>query len=127
MTRPRVPWGVWVLIVLLAASPLIQVLALTFDTRFLNFGRPSWLDALTHFVAAPWVAYLLVRRHARARFALYLFASLTVARGVRLQSWLLALLGLLTIAYVQLPTVRAIFPRIDPQAMRERWRSRLGR
>jgi hypothetical protein len=64
-------------------------------------------------VIAPAVAWLLWRRHARARFTAYVFFSVMTARALFIASWPLALFALGAIGALQLPSARRAWPRIS--------------
>ena len=83
----RRPAGLWLLAVVLLTSPLIHLLALFFDTRWLNFGSRQPWDAFVYFVIAPVVGALMLRRHERARFSVYVFLSCEILRATRIHSW----------------------------------------
>ena len=63
-------------------------------------------------VMAPVLAWLLGRRHRRARFAAYIFFSVMTARAAITRSWPLALFALAAIAVLQLPASRRAWPRL---------------
>ena len=63
---------------------------------------------------APILAWLLWRRHRRARFAAYIFFSVMTARAVLSGSWALGLFALAAIALLQLPAARRAWPRLTP-------------
>jgi CDP-diglyceride synthetase len=67
-----------------------------------------WLSALI----APLVAWLLWRRHRRARFTAYVFFSVLTARALLVASWPLALFALGAIGALQLPAARRAWPRL---------------
>jgi hypothetical protein len=67
-----------------------------------------WLSA----VVAPAVAWLLWRRHARARFTAYVFLSVLAVRALVIASWPLALFALGAIGALQLPAARRAWPRL---------------
>jgi hypothetical protein len=69
-----------------------------------------WLSALV----APLVAWLLWRRHRRARFTAYVFLSVLVARALVAASWPLALFALGALGALQLPAARRAWPRLTP-------------
>jgi hypothetical protein len=71
-------------------------------------SRGWWPSAL----AAPVVAWLLWRRHRRARFSAYVFFSVLAARALLVASWGLGLFALLAIALLQLPAARRAWPRL---------------
>jgi hypothetical protein len=63
-------------------------------------------------VMAPVVAWLLWRRHRRARFAAYIFFSVMTARALLTGSWLLAAFALGMIGALQLPAAQRAWPRL---------------
>jgi hypothetical protein len=65
-------------------------------------------------VFAPVVAWLLWRRHRRARFAAYIFFSVMTVRGILTGSWPLVLFALAVIGAFQLPAARRAWPRLTP-------------
>src|SRR5512134_3860668 len=92
-----------------------RALPLAFATGLLAYTpvaltRGWWLSAL----AAPIVAWLLWRRHRRARFAAYIFFSVLTARAVLIGSWAVALFALAALALLQLPAARRTWPRLTP-------------
>ena len=123
--RVRRPAGLWLLTVVLLASPVIHLLALFFDTRWLNFGSRLPWDAFVYFVIAPVVGALMLRRHERARFSAYVFLSCEILRAIRIDSWTLGLLAATSILYLQVPAARRFHPSVDPRKVMARLR--LGR
>jgi hypothetical protein len=65
-----------------------------------------WPSAL----AAPIVAWLLWRRHRRARFAAYVFFSMV--RAIVTASWPLTAFALGALGALQLPAARRAWPRL---------------
>jgi hypothetical protein len=65
-------------------------------------------------VFAPILAWLLWRRHRRARFAAYIFFSVMTVRAFVIASWPLALFALAAIGALQLPAARRAWPRLTP-------------
>jgi hypothetical protein len=118
----RRPAGLWLLTVVLLASPVIHLLALFFHTRWLNFGSRLPWDAFVYFVIAPVVGALMLRRHERARFSVYVFLSCEILRAIRIHSWLLGLLSAAAILYLQLPAARRFHPSVDPRKVMARLR-----
>jgi len=118
----RRPAGLWLLTVVLLASPVIHLLALFFHTRWLNFGSRLPWDAFVYFVIAPVVGVLMLRRHERARFSVYVFLSCEILRAIRIHSWLLGLLSAASILYLQLPAARRFHPSVDPRKVMARLR-----
>ena len=121
----RRPAGLWLLTVVLLASPAIHLLALFFNTRWLNFGSHQPWDGFVYFIIAPVVGALMLRRHERARFSVYVFLSCEILRAMRIHSWPLGLLAVASIAYLQLPAARRFHPSVDPRKVAARLR--LGR
>ena len=121
----RRPAGLWLLTVVLLASPVIHLLALVLHTRWLNFGSRLPWDGFVYFIIAPIVGALMLRRHERARFSVYVFLSCEILRAIRIHSSLLGMLSALAIAYLQLPAPRRFHPSVDPRKVMARLR--LGR
>jgi hypothetical protein len=118
----RRPAGLWLLTAALLASPAIHLLALLFDTRWLNFGSHHPWDGFVYFVIAPVVGTLMLRRHERARFSAYVFLSCEILRASRIHSWPLGLLAVAAILYLQLPAARRFHPMVDPRKVMARLR-----
>ena len=118
----RRPAGLWLLTVVLLTSPAFHALALFFDTRWLNFGSHQPWDAFVYFIIAPVVGTLMLRRHERARFSVYVFLSCEILRAIRIHSWLLGLLAAAAILYLQFPAARLFHPSIDPRQVMARLR-----
>jgi hypothetical protein len=124
----RRPPGLWLLTVALLASPAIHLLALVFDRRWLNFGSHHPWDGLVYFIISPVVGALMLRRHERARFSVYVFLSCEILRAVRIHSWPLGFLAAGAILYLQLPAPRRFHPMVDPRRVMARLRlDRLSR
>lgn len=119
----RRPVGLWLLTVALLTSPAFHLLALLFDTRWLNFGSHQHWDAFVYFVIAPVVGALMLRRHERARFSVYVFLSCEILRAIRIHSGLLGLLAAGSVLYLQLPAARRFHPAVDPRKVMARLRS----
>src|SRR6478736_2135898 len=120
--RPSRPLGLWILTFSLLASPVIHGGALLIRAQWLNFGSLRLWDAFVYFLIAPIVGVLMLRRHERARFSVYVFLSCEVLRAVRIHSPALGLLSVGFIAYLQLPPARAFHPSIDPRKVLARLR-----
>jgi hypothetical protein len=118
----RRPFGLWLLTVVLLASPAFHLLALFLDTRWLNFGSHQAWDGFVYFVIAPVVGTLMLRRHERARFSVYVFLSCEILRAIRIHSWPLGLLSATAILYLQLPAARRFHPSVDPRKVMARLR-----
>ena len=120
--RPRRPFGLSILTVALLASPMIHAGALLSRTRWLNFGSLRLWDAFVYFLIAPIVGVLMLRRHERARFSVYVFLSCEILRAVRIHSLTLGLIALGFLVYLQLPASRRYHPPIDPRRVLARLR-----
>ena len=120
----RRPIGLWLLTVALLASPAFHLLALFLGKRWLNFGSHQPWDAFVYFVIAPVVGALMLRRHERARFSVYVFLSCEILRAIRIHSALLGLLAAASILYLQLPAARRFHPAVDPRKVMARLRLR---
>jgi hypothetical protein len=118
----RRPAGLWLLTAALLASPALHALALFLDTHWLNFGSHHPWDGFVYFIIAPVVGVLMLRRHERARFSVYVFLSCEILRAIRIHSWLLGLLAAGAILYLQLPAARRFHPMVDPRKVMERLR-----
>jgi hypothetical protein len=121
------PFGLRLLVVALLASPAIHLACRLAGVRWLNFGGHTVWDAVIYLVIAPAVGMLLLFRHERARFSAYVFLSCEILRGVRIGSAALIVLAAAAILYLQTPAARAVYPRVDPAAVRRRLRSYLHR
>src|SRR3954469_6453962 len=122
MDEARRPAGLWLLTVVLLASPVLHLLALVLDTRWLNFGSHHPWDAFVYFVVAPVVGAFMLRRHERARFSVYVFLSCEILRAIRIHSGLLGVLAAGSILYLQLPAARRFHPAVDPRKVMARLR-----
>ena len=118
----RRPAGLWLLTIVLLASPVFHLLALFFDTRWLNFGSHQLWDAFVYLAIAPVVGTLMLRRHERARFSVYVFLSCEILRAIRIHSSLLGVLAATAILYLQLPAARRFHPSVDPRKVMARLR-----
>jgi hypothetical protein len=112
----------WILTVALLASPALHAAALVLHARWLNFGSTRLWDALVYFIIAPIVGTLMLRRHERARFSVYVFLSCEILRAVRIHSPALGFLAVAFIGYLQLPAARAFHPSVDPRKVMARLR-----
>ena len=121
-TAMRRPAGLWVLTVVLLASPAFHALALVLDTHWLNFGSHHPWDSFVYFIIAPVVGWLMLGRHERARFSAYVFLSCEILRAIRIHSWLLGVLAAGSILYLQLPAARRFHPSVDPRKVMARLR-----
>jgi len=120
----RRPVGLWLLTLVLLASPAIHACALLLDAHWLNFGSHHPWDGFVYFIIAPVVGTLMLRRHERARFSVYVFLSCEILRAIRIHSMLLGLLSAGAILYLQLPAARRFHPSVDPRKVMARLRLR---
>ena len=96
--------------VTIATRALLVVPAALLAYGIFALTRGRWL----HGLAAPLVAWLLFRRHRRARFAAYVFLTAVFARSVLTQDWLVASGAVGLGALLQLPAATREWPRIRP-------------
>jgi hypothetical protein len=122
--RSSRPFGLWVLTLGLLASPIVHAGALLLRARWLNFGSPRPWDAFVYFLIAPIVGTLMLRRHERARFSVYVFLSCEILRAVRIHSLALGLIAVGFLLYLQLPASRRFHPSVDPRRVLARLRLR---
>jgi hypothetical protein len=118
----RRPAGLWLLTIVLLTSPALHALALLFNRHWLNFGSRQPWDAFVYFIIAPVVGALMLRRHERARFSVYVFLSCEIVRAIRIHSPVLGLLAAGAILYLQLPAARRFHPMVDPRKVMARLR-----
>ena len=118
------PAGLWLLTIILLASPIVHLSAFALDTHWLNFGSHRPWDWFVYLLIAPLVGTLMLRRHERARFSVYVFLSCEILRADRIRSLPLALLSIGAILYLQLPEARRFHPSVDPRRVLERIRLR---
>jgi hypothetical protein len=119
-SAPHRPFGLWVLTLALLGSPLLHVTALLLGVRWLNYGSHRLWDALVYLLIAPVVGTLMLRRHERARFSVYVFLSCEILRAIRIHSPALGVLSVGFLAYLQLPAARAFHPSVDPRKVAAR-------
>ena len=111
----RRPPGLWLLTGALLASPALHLAALLSGAHWLNFGsRHAW-DWVVYFSIAPVVGLLMLYRHERARFSVYVFLSCEILRALRIHSTPLGVLAAGSIVYLQLPAARRFHPLVDPR------------
>jgi len=118
------PPGLWLLTITLLASPVVHLVALALGRHWLNFGSRRPWDGFVYLLIAPLVGTLMLRRHERARFSVYVFLSCEILRADRIRSLPLGLLALAAILYLQLPEARRFHPSVDPRRVLERIRLR---
>jgi hypothetical protein len=121
-TEMRRPAGLWVLTAALLASPAFHAFALLLNTHWLNFGSHHPWDSFVYFLIAPVVGWLMLDRHERARFSVYVFLSCEILRAIRIHSWLLGIFAVGSILYLQLPAARQFHPSVDPRRVMARLR-----
>jgi len=120
LAPPRRPLGLWLLTLVLLASPLIHLAALLLGRHWLNFGSQRIWDGFVYFLIAPIVGLLMLRRHERARFSVYVFLSCEILRAARIHSLALGALAVGAILYLQLPAARRYHPSVDPRRVLRR-------
>jgi len=120
----RRPAGLWLLTLALLAAPAIHLTALLRGAHWLNFGSRRPWDGFVYLLIAPLVGTLMLRRHERARFSVYVFLSCEILRADRIRSLPLGLIALGAILYLQLPAARRFHPSVDPRRVLERIRLR---
>src|SRR4051812_33575992 len=123
--EPGRPPILWILTLGLLASPVIHAIALLLHTRWLNFGSVRPWDGFVYFLIAPIVGVLMLRRHERARFSVYVFLSCEILRAIRIHSAGLGVLAVGFLLILQLPAARRFHPSVDPHKVLARLR--LGR
>ena len=121
---PRIPWPIYGISAALLGAPLLQAWCLLEGRSLLNFGSGTSAH-VTYFLFAPMSAVFLLRRHPRARSSLYIFTTFEIARCLRSDHVALAALAVALLIYVQLPSVRAVYPKIDARMVLARMRGRL--
>ena len=122
--EPGRPFILWILTLALLASPLIHAVALLLRTRWLNFGSVRPWDGFVYFLIAPIVGVLMLRRHERARFSVYVFLSCEILRAIRIHSAGLGVLAVGFLVVLQLPASRRFHPSVDPYKVLARLRLR---
>jgi len=118
------PAGLWLLTIALLVSPIVHVAAFALGRHWLNFGSHRPWDWFVYLLIAPLVGTLMLRRHERARFSVYVFLSCEILRAERIRSLPLALIAIAAILYLQLPEARRFHPSVDPRRVLERIRLR---
>ena len=121
---PRIPWPIYGLSAALLAAPLLQAWCLLEGQSLLNFGSGASAH-LAYFLFAPISAVLLFRRNARARSSLYILTTFEIVRCLRSDHVVLIAPLVALLIYVQLPSVRAVYPKIDARMVLARMRGRL--
>jgi hypothetical protein len=121
----RPPGIVLALTAWLALAPVLQLASLA-GLRLGNFAADRPWSYVAYGLAAPYVAWLVWRRHPRARFAAYVFLTHEAVRGLHLRRWDAVALAALWVLLLQLPAARRWLPSLRPAEMRARWRRRPG-
>jgi len=121
----RRPLVAQALAVWLGAAPLLQALSLA-GLRVAGFAPDRPWNYIAYGLFAPYVAWLVWRRHPRARFVAYVFFTHEAVRGVHFHRWDAVALAGLWILLLQLPAARRWLPSLRPAEMRARWRRRPG-
>jgi hypothetical protein len=121
---PRRPGIVVALAGWLAVAPVLQALSLA-GLRVANFAPDRPWNYLAYGLAAPYVAWLVWRRHPRARFAAYVFLTHEAVRGVHFHRRDATLIAALWVLLLQLPAARRYMPSLRPADLRARWRRTL--
>lgn len=118
--RPDV---ILVALYLLAGLPLQWWSSVATPVPLMNYGAPLWPNLAAYAVAGPLAAYLLWRKHPRARLACYVFLTFDILRSLRRDHWLPVGLDALVILYLQTPAMRALYPSMwsRSKALRDRW------
>jgi hypothetical protein len=123
---PRRPGIILALTAWLALGPVLLLLSAG-GLRVANALPDRPWSYVAYGLAAPYVAWLVWRRHPRARFAAYVFLTHEAVRGVHLRRWDAVALAALWVLLLQLPAARGWLPSLRPAEMRARWRRRIGR
>src|SRR5262249_37536195 len=115
------PVVVTALALALAAAPVVQLMSLD-GLTLLNFAPDRPWNYLAYGLAAPYVAFLLWRRHPAARFAASVFLPHEPVRGLHFHHGSAVAVALLGVGLLQLPSARAWAPALRPAEMRARLR-----
>jgi hypothetical protein len=119
----RRPWVIAALALACAMAPLLQVASLA-GLRILNVAPDRAWNWIAYGLAAPYVAVLLWRRHARARFAAYVFFTHDALRGLHLRHWDAVAAAVAAILLLQLPAARRWIPSLRSGEIAARLRGR---
>jgi hypothetical protein len=105
----------------LALAPALQALSLA-GLAFANFAPDRPWSYVAYGLGAPYVAWLIWRRHPRARFAAYVFLSHEMVRGAHLGRWEAVGIAMAWVLSLQGRGARAWMPAIRPADFRPRRR-----
>jgi hypothetical protein len=117
----RRPAVVAMLAAWLALAPLLQALSLA-GLRVASFAPDRPWNYLAYGLAAPYVGWLVWRRHPRARFAAYVFLTHEALRGVHFHRRDAVAIAAAWVLLLQLPAARRWMPSLRPAEMRARCR-----
>lgn len=120
------PWVITGLALALILAPVLQGASLL-GFGVLNFASDRPWNYLAYGLAAPYVGWLLWRRHPRARFAAYIFLTHETVRGLHFRHWDAVGVAMAWIILLQLPTARRYAPPLRPAEIRARVSRFLGR
>jgi hypothetical protein len=104
------------------ASQGARMVVLLLPLACLVFGavavavRGAWLSA----AAATLVAWLLWRRHRRARFAAYVYFTAVAVRGALTARWPTLAFAIAAVLVLQAPPALLLWPRLTPGVRRKR-------
>lgn len=119
-SRPAI---VVALAVALALAAVLQAASLL-GLRVANFAPDRPWNYVAYGLAAPYVAWLLWRRHPRARFASYVFFTHEAARGWHFGHRDAVAAAVVGVLLLQLPSARRWAPSLRPGEIVARWRRR---
>src|SRR5262245_7996937 len=105
----RRPGIVLALTAWLALAPALQLASLA-GLRLGSFAPDRAWSYVTYGLAAPYIAWLVWRRHPRARFAAYVFFTHEAMRGLHLRRWDAVALAAIWVLLLQLPAARRWLP-----------------
>lgn len=119
---PRRPLVITGLAFALLLAPVLQAASLV-GFRALNFAPDRPWNYVAYGLAAPYVGFLLWRRHPRCRFATYVFLTHEAFRGLHFHHWDAVALAVAWVILLQLPAARRYAPSLRPAEIRARaWR-----
>ena len=119
---PRRPLVITGLAFALLLAPALQAASLV-GFRALNFAPDRPWNYVAYGLGAPYVGWLLWRRHPRCRFAAYVFLTHESFRGLHFHRWDAVGLAVAWVILLQLPAARRYAPSLRPAEIRARvWR-----